>query len=646
MENLSSSIESLKSIYLNEIHMDISLELDQELARAEKSQGFEKLTCWKNFADKWAYVVAQKTPELFEVFTGIINDALEIVEGGKKHLQLLKDQDKINFHKKTDELKKSIKKLELELESKDKENCTKRKCLEDKHNLAQEITGLNLNIEKLEKMITSKQESKELLGEIQELQGKIRNFEESLARKDQDIEEYKGKDKFFEEKTKAYKVKINNYKEKMKEFELDRKEFEDNLKEKEEHLKECFRKIKEQQDFIKKIESEKEEIKQNCIQEKNNEKDEEIQRLQKKITDMQLKFNSFQENLVEIELETNTTLEKNLGSSQKYLSSQVNSSKFLNRKEIIPKHSSISSIKAKPMARELTLKELKETIEEIYENKAKFDLICIENKKPKETMDHYIMIYFNQKYGIKTLIYEYTKLFNIARSRYERLDSEVSLFSKILNNRVDEYFHQDFDKIKEKLKLKLKVLILQFNPYMREAQLTQVLKEKVNGNLSSFEWESILNLFYSKEESDLMIQNIRKIIEQKEEKLVIGKRNKLITEKSEITYQEVQNAILAYDLVNYEALTEPFWRTFCEEDQDKDGVLTDEQFKVLCIKLGVEIETERYLDELDPVETGFVTFSDCIRLFSFEMVDEDGGVGPVSIIHYLFFKESKGLVNN
>jgi hypothetical protein len=145
-------------------------------------------------------------------------------------------------------------------------------------------------------------------------------------------------------------------------------------------------------------------------------------------------------------------------------------------------------------------------------------------------------------------------------------------------------------------------------------------------------------MFYSKEEADSMISNINEMIEQKEAKLVIGRRNKLMTEKSEITYSEVQNAILAYDLANYEALLEPFWKIFSKLDGDNDGLLTDEQFKVLCSDLGIESETERFLDDLDPLESGFVTFSDCVKQFNEEIIENPGESFNLSVLHYLFFK--------
>jgi hypothetical protein len=51
--------------------------------------------------------------------------------------------------------------------------------------------------------------------------------------------------------------------------------------------------------------------------------------------------------------------------------------------------------------RALTLKQLKDIIEEIYISKTKYDQRCIESKLPRETMEQHMYTYLNQKYGLK-----------------------------------------------------------------------------------------------------------------------------------------------------------------------------------------------------------------------------------------------------
>jgi hypothetical protein len=53
--------------------------------------------------------------------------------------------------------------------------------------------------------------------------------------------------------------------------------------------------------------------------------------------------------------------------------------------------------------RVLTIKMLKDMINEIYQSKELYDRKCIENKMPKETMEQHMYSFLNQKYGLKVI---------------------------------------------------------------------------------------------------------------------------------------------------------------------------------------------------------------------------------------------------
>ena len=308
-------------------------------------------------------------------------------------------------------------------------------------------------------------------------------------------------------------------------------------------------------------------------------------------------------------------------------------------KEILP----LQSTKKQAMksrvsnSRELTLKQLKDSIEDIYSNKVKFDEKCLENKQPRETMDQFLYTYLNQKYGLKTLISEWSVLILKAIERYESVDSEVLLFSKILNHRIDEDYRQVFDKLKDNMKQLLKAKIQQRNSYIREIQLNALLKEKLNGVLDEDEWGTIIVSMFSQGEAEYVIGHIKNLIEEKCSKLIIGRRSKQFNGKSDASYAEVQNAILNYDLSAHEALLQPFWKEFLAYDKDQNGLLSQEEFKNLCNSIGILDDAERLLEYVDPNATGYINFSDCVNLFTYEMIQSEDG-SQVSILHALFFQ--------
>ncbi len=86
------------------------------------------------------------------------------------------------------------------------------------------------------------------------------------------------------------------------------------------------------------------------------------------------------------------------------------------------------------------MKQLKDSIQDMYAQKVKFDKKCEEAKVPRETMEQFMYTYLNQKYGLKSLIVEWAASIINAVKTYLREDHEVTLFAKILKNECDEEF--------------------------------------------------------------------------------------------------------------------------------------------------------------------------------------------------------------
>jgi len=91
-------------------------------------------------------------------------------------------------------------------------------------------------------------------------------------------------------------------------------------------------------------------------------------------------------------------------------------------------------------ARTLTLKQMKDTVEEIYSSKQKTDKKYREMKIPRETMEQHMYTFLNQKYGLKNLIIEWAGSLIAGIKSYAYEDNDVAVFGKILKNECDEEF--------------------------------------------------------------------------------------------------------------------------------------------------------------------------------------------------------------
>lgn len=90
--------------------------------------------------------------------------------------------------------------------------------------------------------------------------------------------------------------------------------------------------------------------------------------------------------------------------------------------------------------RNLTLKQMKDTIEEIYASKQRTDKKNKEMRLPRETMEQHMYAYLNQKFGLKSLIIEWAGSLIQGIKNYAYEDNDVAVFGKILKNECDEEF--------------------------------------------------------------------------------------------------------------------------------------------------------------------------------------------------------------
>ena len=126
------------------------------------------------------------------------------------------------------------------------------------------------------------------------------------------------------------------------------------------------------------------------------------------------------------------------------------------------KFNKLSGPVGKTQVRTLTLKQLKEVINDMYAQKLKYDQKWVESKLPRETMEQYMYTYLNQRYGLKSLIIEWVAAIINGIKTYLKQDHDVALFGKILKNECDEEFRFIQTHVKEVLIRVLWLLLIIF----------------------------------------------------------------------------------------------------------------------------------------------------------------------------------------
>ena len=283
--------------------------------------------------------------------------------------------------------------------------------------------------------------------------------------------------------------------------------------------------------------------------------------------------------------------------------------------------SQVSNIK------ELTLKQLKEFIEDIYSSKEKYDSKCSSQHLPKETMEQYMDSYLNKKYGLKSLKNDWYNATIKAVDKYEAEDPDILLFAKILRHQIEESYRTIIQDVKNKSLLLLKIHLKNKFPYMQEKAISDLLSTKTQGDLEEEEWKNIVNYMYTPSDSQYLISLLNEHAERSQS------RASKAQGKATLSYSAFVNLLLEFQVTGHDQLLEAFREKFAIIDPDSSGVLTAKQFSELLAMLDILEENERLVKFVDPADTGKITFSDIVSALLSHQLEHNGNF--VSIIYKL-----------
>ena len=107
----------------------------------------------------------------------------------------------------------------------------------------------------------------------------------------------------------------------------------------------------------------------------------------------------------------------------------------------------------------------------------------------------------------------------------------------------------------------------------------------------------------------------------REEALILREKEKSL--KNRINYAEFVDCLLDFQLKGHEEYLKKFVKLFKKIDSNSDGVINEIEFKRLISGLRIGSNNEycnRLLQIIDPFDNQKITFSECVTLFSSELV--------------------------
>ena len=166
----------------------------------------------------------------------------------------------------------------------------------------------------------------------------------------------------------------------------------------------------------------------------------------------------------------------------------------------------------------ISLKTLKDIINELYESKTNYDMKCMEFKLPKETLEKHMYTFLNKKYGLKKLIIDWARNIINGIKYYSKKDSSVLLFGKIMRNEQEEEARFIIQKVQESIEELLLYYIKRQNPLKSINEIHKIFEMKKKSELFEEEWKGIIYSIYERSEAGEIEKKIEKFINKLNEK--------------------------------------------------------------------------------------------------------------------------------
>ncbi|KAL0231927.1 hypothetical protein PCE1_002924 [Barthelona sp. PCE] len=306
--------------------------------------------------------------------------------------------------------------------------------------------------------------------------------------------------------------------------------------------------------------------------------------------------------------------------------------------------------------KQLTLKQTKDLINDVYTSKIAHDKKCKEVGLPVETLEQHIITYFNQRYGLKRLVQEMLHSFSRATKKFALEDNYILVFLRILKHQIDEHFVSVQKQLVETVNSLVDVYLRNKYPNMPIKAVKKKAQEVTADYINESMYVDIITYIYEEADAMEVLQLVqshtkkewtRRLAEgdiiddlvnydgglSAAERLRFkqlsksGKLNNHVAElsllpqkeKTKIRFNDFIQILLNFQLNGHIAYLKTFQDIFNTFDGDGNGQLNDEEFKMLMRKVihGLsELQCTTYLNDADPLGSNSFTFTQCVEFFS------------------------------
>jgi hypothetical protein len=289
--------------------------------------------------------------------------------------------------------------------------------------------------------------------------------------------------------------------------------------------------------------------------------------------------------------------------------------------------------------RNLSLRQMRELIEEMYASKAKHDAKTDRMKLPRETLAQHLTTFLTARYGLKMLIAENAQACFDGIREYQEVDADVATFGCVLRHEVEEGFVEVQRQLKHTVGELLRVQLRGRMTSKADIQISHELKKKQEGHLAEDEWTDIVKYLYTEADVAGISQRMREAARRDrtaaarvvtQPVVVPGTPRAAAAARARaaeavaaaahrLPYAAFLQELLEFQLAGHLTYLAPFVALFRGLDLQARGVLDDRGFRALVANIDPRLDDATIgamLEQVDPHSHQRISFSDCVYVLS------------------------------
>jgi Ca2+-binding EF-hand superfamily protein len=275
----------------------------------------------------------------------------------------------------------------------------------------------------------------------------------------------------------------------------------------------------------------------------------------------------------------------------------------------------------------IPISELISILNEIYEHSNKQNEKLNKLNLPEINLVDSINPYLTTKYGIKSIATHWNNKIMEGINLYYNIDSEINLFKKILEGKINENFYLNYINMKSSCKNIILQNLKKKYTYKSNLELDNLLDEKLIGFIKYEEWIEIINNnleYIDKEEAINEVMNYinkRNKIDEKYQKINESNINRL-----NILFNDFTKVLLNIQINSREKYLNRLSTNFKICDKDNDGYINRKEFEEL-IRSFKNIYfinnklIESLLEKIDPLRKNKISFNQCVEILGEKNLD-------------------------